>query len=325
MAGVSGNNAFFAFSKQATKGTAAASVQHTPRFTGGNIEFDRQIERFEETSGSRDQSPSYVSAISVAGSPSCYLRTKDAAGILEGVLGTRITSGVGPYTHTITGSNTTVPYMTFWQNLGGDMLVNRFVDCVIDKVKISGGTGEPLELELDVIGLKGERLTTGYPTETTQSTPLLYHQVSVTKGGSAKNSVNSFEIEIENGHELQQGNGSVTAYDVAPGERKVSGSLTMLFETIEDYAMFHTGSGSGTTPSAAVQTEALVIKAANGADDYVEFTIPAVAYTSYEVEPDAKGGPIVAQINFEAEVSGSSPIITAVVKNATAGTAYAGV
>lgn len=329
MAGTSGNNALLAFSKQSTKGTAAASIQFVTKFTGGDLDFARDMGRLDETNGSRDVGASYVQSVTVKGSPSMYLRTVDAVHALEGVLGSRSTSGAGPYTHTLTPSDTTVPYYTFWQSLGGAVtsaptLSNRFVDCVWDSVKFTGGTGQPLEAQASILGLSGTRITASYPGTPTTETPLLYSQVAVTKGGVAKTSVNSFELEIANNHVLQQGNGSISAYDVAPGERRVTGSMTMLFESVADYANFHTNSPSGTTPSATVLTEALDITVTVSANQYITFTLPSVAYTSYKVTPDKAGGPIIANISFEGEPNGS-PILTAVVKNSTSGTSYNGV
>jgi hypothetical protein len=328
MAGYSGNEAALAYSKQAAKGTAAASVQWVSKFTGGDIDFDRQLARFEETAGTRDVGASYVQQVNVKGQPSVYARPSDIVTLLEAALGSRSTSGAGPFTHTITPSDTQLPYLTFWEVLGGataaPILANKFQDCVVDSLKLTGGVGMPLEVAMGIMGLTGQRITAAYPGSPTTETPFLYPQVTVSKGGSAVTSMNSFELNIDNGSGLQQGNGSLAAYDIAPGERKVAGSMAILWETVADYAKYHTGTGAGTTVSATPFTEALTITVTIDANTNLVITLPSVVYTSYKVLPDKGGGPIIANITYEAEPTGS-PIVTIAVKNGSAGTVYNGV
>jgi hypothetical protein len=329
MAGYSANEATLAYSKQATKGTPAASVQYVSKFTGGDLDFDRMFARFDETSGTRDVGASYVQQVNVKGQPSIYARPTDIVSLLEAALGTRVTSGAGPFVHTITPSDTQLPYMTFWQGLGGavasaPVLSNQFQDCLVDSLKLTGGVGQPLEVALGIMGLKGQRITAAYPGAPTAETPFLYPQVTLSKGGSAVTSCNSFEVNIDNGSALQQGNGSIFAYDIAPGERKVAGSLAILWETVADYAKFHTGTAGGTAPASTPLVEALTITVTIDANTNMVITLPNVVYTSYKVLPDKGGAPIVANITWEAEPV-STPIVTFAVKNAAAGTAYNGV
>lgn len=329
MAGTSGNEAVLAYSKQAAKGTPAASVQWISKLTGGDLDFDRQVSRFDETAGTRDVGAAFVQSVGVKGTPSVYCRPTDVVALLEGALGTRATTGAGPYVHTITPSDTVLPYMTFWQSLGGavstaPLLSNRYQDCVVDSLKISGGVGQPLDVSLGIMGINGVRITSSYPGIATVETPFLYPQVTISKGGGAVTSCNLFEVDIQNSSVLQQGNGSIFGYDIAPGERKIAGSADILWETVSDYAKYHTGAGAGTVPSAAVFTEALTFTVTVSASISLVITIPLVAYTSYKVMPDKAGAPIVANMTFEAE-PGAGSIITCTVTNGQVGTSYNGV
>jgi hypothetical protein len=67
MAGTSGNVATFGWAKQSAKGTAAAASIRKTKFTGGDLTPQRSLSRLAETSGTRDQGPTIVTAASVSG------------------------------------------------------------------------------------------------------------------------------------------------------------------------------------------------------------------------------------------------------------------
>lgn len=316
MAGLRGNQAYWAWTKQASKGTPAAVGVHKTPFSGGSIGPTRSVAQLSETDTSRDEGVSYVEVNGLEGSPECYVRDTNIHSLLDLVLGATVTSGAGPYVHTGTPA-AALPYVTFWRGVG-DTLFERFEDCMVSEVTISADAGGPLTASLAVMGLNTTRLTS----DAWSAVPLAsagvynFNEATVTAHGGATALISNFELTISNNVTTQQTD-SITPYDVVPGQRSVTVGYDMIFETLAAYNEFNYGGSSGTAQGSAITTTSLNFEFNKGAGS-IEFDIPNAAVEEFPVEPDPGGDPIVASVRTRAQRVTGTPLITTVVTNAKA-------
>src|ERR1700743_187284 len=167
MAGLRGNNAWWAFKVQSAKGSVGAfSESETTNtkqkgskvpFSGGNIEPGRSFGQLAETDASRDRGVSYAKVGSMSGSPECYVRDDSIGALLYYVLGADAPTGTTNFTHVITPSNT-LPYVTFYRMLS-ETLYEQFKDCMVSSLNIKTSAGEPITASASVVGIESKRLT----------------------------------------------------------------------------------------------------------------------------------------------------------------------
>lgn len=319
MAGLKGNVAWFALAKQSGKGSVPAAATDLLAYSGGSGGPTRQIDQLSETDATRNQGVSYVQQTAVEGSPECYVRDSNMHHVLEAVLGTKVTSGATNFTHTLTPA-TSLSYYTFWRMLGG-VLWEQHNDCMVNEVTISADAGSPLTASVNYTGRSSTRLTSDPSgswagVSLSQGTVYNYNDAAVTLAGGATALVGSFECTITNNVTLQQTDDSVP-YDVVPGQFQVTLAFDLIFETLDEYNRFHTGSISGTAQSPAIATTTANFTFTKGANNSVNFDFPSIAYEEFPVDPDPGGAPVVASVRARAQRSGS-PFLTAVVKNQVA-------
>ena len=329
MAGLRGNTAWLLAQKQTAKGTAATvstTNAYKMPFSGGSIAPVREVDNLAETDANRDQGVSYVTSSGVEGSPEFYVRDASIGFWLWAVLGTDAVTGAGPnYTHTITPAQT-LPYITVWRDIA-DTLYEQYRDCKVGSLTISAEAGQPLTATAGIMGLQATRLTTAPDSAT--PVPLQSGQVynfnnlgqgvsgtGVTLGGGATALVRSFELSIEN-NAVRQQTDNVVPYDVYEGQRVVSLSFDLIFESLTEYNQFHFGGAAGTQISPNIYTTSAVFNFALGTNNSVQFTLPSIAYEEFPVEPNAGGDPITVSVRAVAQ-RGGSPVLTAVVKNQVA-------
>lgn len=320
MAGLRGNQAWWMFAKQASKGTPAAvattTTYKTP-FSGGSIAPVRAIDNLAETDANRDAGVSFARSGGVEGTPELYARDSSLGALLTYCLGTDTPAGTMPnFTHTITAANT-IPYITFWRSIA-DTLWEQYTDCLISSLTIRAGAGDPLTAAVAVNGLLSTRLATDpslSPVIPLQSSYVYnYNDATVTLAGGATALVGSFELTIDNNVSRQQTDAFVP-YDVIAGQRQVSLSFDLIFETLSEYNKFHYGGVAGTVASPVIYTTSADFQFDNGANNQVKFTLPTIAYEEFPVEPNTGGDPIVASVRAVAQRPTSGSIVTALVKN----------
>lgn len=324
MAGLRGNTAWVLLQKQTAKGTPgtiAAATSYKLPFAGGNIEPVRAIDQLAETDASRDQGVSFVRSGGVEGTPEVYVRDSSVGALLTYALGSDVVSGAMPnFTHTITPANS-LPYVTFWRDIA-DTLYEQYQDCFISSLTLRAGAGDPLTAAVAVNGLSSTRLTVAPD----NATPIPiqagyvynYNDVTVTLAGGATALVSSFELTVDNNVSRQQTDDFVP-YDVLAGQRQVSLSFDLVFETLTEYNKFHYGSATGTTQSKTIYTTSADFQFDNGINNQIKFTLPSIAYEEFPVAPNTGGDPIVASVRAVAQRPTAGAILTAVVKNQVTG------
>jgi hypothetical protein len=223
------------------------------------------------------------------------------------------------YVHTITAANS-LPYFTFWRDIA-DTLYEQYLDCFVSTLTIRAGAGDPLTAVIGVNGLQSTRLAVDpstSPAIALQSGYVYnYNDATVTLAGGATALVSSFEMTIENNVSRQQTDAFVP-YDVQAGQRQVSLSFDLIFESLAEYNKFHYGGASGTAVSPTIYTTSADFQFDNGANNQVKFTLPTIAYEEFPVEPNTGGDPIVASVRAVAQRPASGSIVTALVKNQVA-------
>lgn len=332
MAGLRGNNAWWAYKVQSAKGTPAAFVEtETPAakqkgfkvpFSGGSIEPGRTFGQLAETDASRDRGVSYAKVGGMSGTPEAYVRDDSIGALLYYTLGADASTGPVNFNHVITPANT-VPYVTFWRMLS-ETLYEQFTDCMVSSLNIKTTAGEPLTAAASVVGIKSTRLTTD-PTKEVGTAkiniPLDNNYVynmndafngSVELSGGVTHLISSFDLTINNNVSPQQTD-SFTPYDVVAGQREVSLSFDMVFENLIEYNKFFYGTETGTAESNTLYTTSAMFNFSHGVNNAIKFILPSIAYETFPIAPNTTGAPVVASV--KAVGQRTTNIVTAEVKN----------
>lgn len=318
MAGVRGNQAYFAWSKQTARDTPNTTYVKKAPFSGGSIAPVKNVEQLSETDANRDAGVSYVSSVGVEGNPELYVRDQSIDSLLEAVLGNTVTSGAAPnYTHTITAANT-IPYLTACRNLGGGVLMEQFQDLLVSELTISADAGAPLTAAASLMGRKAARLAVEPASAASLSlqsgSVYNFNEAAVTLNSVSTALVSGFELTISNNVGVQQTD-DVVPYDVNVGQREVTLGFQMIFDTIDEYARFHYGATAGTTQDATLANIPATFTFSKGASNEVSFSLQGISYEEFPIDPDPGGDPIVVDVRARAQRPVSGSILTAVVKN----------
>ena len=297
MAGVAGNLWTLGVGKQTVKGTANAVSTYKMKATGGGINPSRGTVVLSETDASRQQGASVVVESHVEGSPSHYLRPSSFGLISQAALGTLATSGAGAdKTHTATPSNSPT-YYTLIKAIS-TTLVDQYKDCVCTGLSISGSAGGVITHTPSWYGLSATFGSADAAVAVETEAPLVYPQVTVTRGGAATGTVESFTVDIANNGGAQQGDGSISPYDYAWGKLDVSGTMTLLFENDQDYRRFFTGTTVGTQFTTTLTAQTLTIACVESAIRGMDIVMAGMVVNSYGLDPDPGGAPYKAAIGF---------------------------
>lgn len=317
MAGVPGNRAYLVAAKQTGKGVEPTAWQDKYFFEGGNISPSRGTDQLSETDDNRNAGDFYVTQTAVEGSPEVYVRDSSIHRFLEYGLGAAVHSGTEPnFEHKISAA-ASLPYITFGKGQG-NLLFEQFNDCKVDELTISAGTASPLVCSASVMGRSAKRLTSEWasglaPPAAATGAPLNYNQALVKLAGVETRLVSSFECTISNNLSLQQTDDSVPL-DVVEGTLAVTLGFDLIFETLAEYNKFHYGGEAGTTQSSSIFTTAASFEFNAGANNFLLFEFPKLAYTEFPVEPDPGGGPVTVSVRAAAQRH-SEGFVKATVKN----------
>ncbi len=317
--GIPGNAVTLAVGKQSAKGTPQTTPTYKLKLTGGDVAPDRNIIQLAETDATRQAGASVVVGESVAGSTTHYLRPDDFGLIAYLAMGANADSGTTPnYTHTATSSNS-APYATLYKAYNSTTLVDQYVDCRVTSLTVSGQAGGALTYAVTWAGLSATLGSTDPVLAAVSQTPLVYPNVTVTKGGATPGTVDSFDLTINNSGAMVQGDSGLANIDYVFGLFSVSGTMSLLFQSDADYRAFHTGSTSGTALSSTIFAEALTILAQVNANLSVSFVMTQVEYTAYPLAPNVDGSPIRVAMAFRAKPQATiANTLSIVTKNAVA-------
>jgi hypothetical protein len=318
-----GNAWTLALGKQSAKGTPQTTPTARLRYTGGfGPVLNRNMITLAETDASRQEGDPIVVGLRVEGTSEHYIRPDEYHRFADLLLGSTATTGATNYTHTSSSTvSGSAPYATLYKNLGSGALVDRYSDCQISSHTARGGAEQVLTCTNEWLGLVAlmNQTDPGTPTVTSDR-PLVYPDVTVTIAGVTTAIVSSFEVTVNQNRSQIIGDTGLSAGDNVAGLFGVSGSLEVLFENDDDYAEFHTGTTSGTTPGTVIASKSLNILAQENVNRSVAWDMDNIIITAYPLEGNTDGAPLRVAIAFRskrgATLANNLEIIT---KNQTAG------
>jgi hypothetical protein len=305
---------------QATKGQSITTPQRMIDVSAADLRPVVASERREETGQGVDVGGSYVSNISVTGGFTCLLRPSFAPLLNYGILGSRATTGAGPYEHAATAANTK-PYFTFWRSLGG-IIWEKFSDCHITGANFSWEPGGELSVAYSVVGLGYARLTTAFTLGTYDATetPFRVPGRVLTIDSTIQGNVTSGNLNIEWPSTAIQ-TGAITNTYLEPGARTISGSWTEIVENVARYAQVITGTTTGTTATEVLHEGPIAFEFPHEDAHTLTLAAPRFKFTEVTANPSTGSDPLLMPVAGTVEKPSSGSILTLTTENDVA--AYA--
>lgn len=322
--GISSRIGTFAIAYQTSgKGTPATAPTHKFFYAGSpSLAPTKNTARFAMTDSGRDQGDSYVTSLGVGGDVPLYAHPQGMGILMAGVLGATADGGTTPnYTHTITPANGLF-YFTCWRMVGG-VLVEKFQDCVISSLSLTGSAGSPLTTTISLLGTQSTFLTSDTAdTMLVEDTPYLYMDAGgAIEFNSVAQTVHSITYTINNNASAYFAD-QYFASDVDPGNRDIAFSFATRFSgptAFPDYRSFFYGSDTGTTLSAAIGTTPVSLTWTKDANTSMKIDMPNVAFNAIPIAPDPGGAPIETTVACSVEKDpGGDPITTVTIADAKA-------
>lgn len=335
MATYSRRNAAVAFGKQGSEGVA----QTTPKFQipmeSGFAGPERSVENLPWTNDSQDMVGAYVSRNAGAFSFTLPVLPVSSVGLLEAVLGSRNTSGSGPYTHALTPSDT-LPFETiFYKQPGGNYW--QLTDAKVGNAELGWSPGSPLSLSIDgsakTVARSGSTWTT--PTLTEGVDPFFTFvgatvkiDAAATPAATTVHNVGAGSISIARNLDPIQTD-AITDQFVVEGNREISISLSdVVLEDNDFINAVYTGTTSGTALSGSViygsaSFTFLDSQGTSAATRSLVIALPNVHWTIDQI-PEGSGGGQTAtySVTGRAYKPSSGASITATVINGSSAAAY---
>lgn len=318
--GTPNNSVVLDIGKQSAKGTPQATPAFELRGTGGfGPAVTVNTADITETDSTSLATGIVRTGFSVGGAWEGYVRPDEFGLIAYLAMGANADTGTGPnYTHTATHS-VNPPYATVFRSLNATTLSERFADCRVSSLSVTGSANGLLTYSMDWLGLSTLEGVTKPTISPVTTTPLNYSQVTCTIGGSAPGTVGSFTVNVANNSNLFWGDSGTSAVDAVQGRKAVTGSLTMLFASDADYRTFLTGSSGGTTLSPTVAAQTLNILAQVNANLSVAFDMTSMRFDTYDVQFGTDGAPTTVAIGFSSQNLGTvAQYLSIITKNAVA-------
>lgn len=254
---VSGRTAVAAFGRQtAGEGTALTTPKYEiPVGDGSGIQPRREVEELPWANESQDVTGHYVRQVAGDFSMDFPVLPISSVALLQSVLGATATSGVGPYDHLNTYTNT-LPFYTWWSMLEGQYL--KLADAKTYQASLSGEAGEPLKLEVQGAGKTVTRAGTKWGAATlveaaqpffTQINAEFKLEASTTPASTVVDNIPKWNLDVNrNVEEIQTDSGGIDF--MVEGKRETSLSCDDV--VLEDWDFINTvffGSSGGTTLS----------------------------------------------------------------------------
>lgn len=250
---------------------------------------------------------------------SCFARPDIAAFLFAMLLGSDEVSGAGdPYTHTITPHASTIPWVTVERYVQGLSLVERVTDCRIQQIEVSGESGKPVTLAVQLRGIEGSiEASPGTATYET-SMPFVFFNGTYTVDGSETALIRDFRITLANELGEDIFTTAVTRADIPLLARRITGQFTLLFDDAAHYKnVFY---GGGTSVSETLKEGSLDIDlnyTEDSANRQFKISIPEIYHVNAPVELNAEPGILAVQCSVEAKKGTESDLVTVTVQNAT--------
>jgi hypothetical protein len=313
--------AFVGLSKQTAKGAAATSPA-TFGFGirgGGVLQAGLEQESDAITYASRISPDENRTAVNPGAVIPARLWPRSGGLLLYGALGGIVTTGSGPYTHTITPA-ATLPYLTVFSQF--DTEYHKLADCTVDTLGINWSERAPVETEVTVKGVTWTGYTGSWTATNDEATQNKFippggtfglHASSGTPGSTA--AITAGSITINNNLVPVPLSKAITPDDNYPAEQTIDVSFTLMPADTLEFRRALTGADGGTTFTGNPVFGSFSVAFVDGANTCT-ITGTRVAFFPEYPEADPGGGP--AELTMVGRVKKpAAAALTAVMVNTT--------
>jgi hypothetical protein len=331
----SARSAVVGFGKQVAEGTALTAPKFETAMGGGFVGPERSTAELPWTNETQDSVGDYVERVGGTADLTLPVLPVSAGAILEGILGSRSTSGSGPYTHVFTPSDT-LPWMTlFYAQPGGNYWTVS--DAKLGSWELSWSPGSPLEASVSAMGKTTTRSGTKWSAATldegvdpffTYIGATMKFESATTPAATTVRNIAGGSISVNRNLDAIQTD-AISYHYMAEQKRDIEVSLDdVVFEDNDLINTIFTGSTSGTTMSGQVtygSCEFTFIGSdqAAAATRSLKVAIPRVLWTVDQVPgADPGGATLRYTVTGRASAPSSGASITATLINGSAGTVY---
>lgn len=230
---------------QSAKGVAAVTANARFMLTGGGIGPQREIVDLEESTSARLRLGAYVARARAGGTPAAYARPDVLGVLLYGAMGSKtVTGAADPWTHVLTLA-ATLPYLTWWRNVGG-LLFERFHDTKVGSLTLRSVEGAAMIAETELVGLTANAKAAALAAPAISvETPFVHYdaQGQLLVEGVAVASIRSSVVTINNGAAAVPGD-SLGGYAVSEGLQTITIETMQLIEDVALWNRLHYGSAA---------------------------------------------------------------------------------
>lgn len=272
-------------SHEAVKGTYLAPVEFIP-IRSESLQYMQEVNYTRPIRGVPDPIHAVKGNGHVEGDIEMEITEDMLAYLLYGARMTVTKAGVGPFTYDFVPSSAAeAPNKTLSFTVVRNGVVFGYAGCVISTIELTIDNG----ILVGTFGVLGtSEATQTAPTPTWPTTPPYgadTHSISI--GGSAVTTVDSFTWKLDDSGEAVFRLGSLDAAYVKFGERSVEASVEMDFENKTEYTAYR-----------ALTEKALLFESDQDADNFIHITTHAMIAGTYEVGLDGQGDLIRASIEY---------------------------
>jgi hypothetical protein len=170
--------------------------------------------------------------------------------LLYGALGTIVTTGAGPFTHTIT-PGATLPYITAYSQL--DTEYHNIADCKINELKVGWQGRGPVDVDATLMGVTWTGYTASWTPTADESgvtrfiAPGGTFKLHASSGSFADAAITAGEITISNNLVPIPLSKAVTPDDIFEAEQTIDCSFTLMPASTIEFRRALTGADAGTT------------------------------------------------------------------------------
>ena len=330
---------FVGFKTQAAKGTymdpgSAGTPGVFIRTKSGALGGNRELLIPDpEIGGNRDVPDAQLGPISFSGEYSAYLRMESLAFMLKSVLGTAAaptgSAGAG-YTHVITPSDTTLPWISVEEQIANAYMNFKYTDCKANTFNMEADANGYLSGTMGMIGLTQaiQSAPTASNLQMVDTSPLLVGTNITIAWNGATLPAKSFKLDVMNNLEDDDFRlGSLFLGDLVEKRREVTLGCTI---RPQDAALWKTAMWGGPTATVPLgqsfKDDAVItissyedIPGATAGTKYsATFTVPNAVIAPFSLDPS---GDDVLEHDLEIRAVRPLPgtaILTASVKNSSA-------
>lgn len=316
MSGFRSSNGYLGFARQASKGTGVAPTTFLRLSTAESLEQVQDVLEVRSLYADREIDAIYKTYHKPGGAFQTFARPFLGAELLAYCLGNDSVASNDVQTHTITRANS-IPWISIERQLDN---VERFTDCKINQIVISGTSGQPVTMDVSFMAcdsaIQESAATDTYETDE----PFMFYDGTYTLDSGATTVITAFTITINNNLEVIQ----TTSYkpdNILEGPFDVKVTMTLKFAASDTlYPKVYFGASTALTDALATGDFTVDLNYGSGTSAReLKFALPQLVHTTItgkNLDPATKA--VYLNLSSTA-VKGGSEIITVTAKNSETG------